>query len=93
MFMATNQLWQVCHIVPFCFFSQSGADQISRQSFLIARDFERESAQARRQSAPALDMVRVADATAEAAEQQLQAAREVAANADEQLKAASSALV
>ena len=38
-------------------------------------------------------MVRVADATAEAAEQQLQAAREVAASADEQLKAASSALV
>ncbi len=64
-----------------------------RHCFLAGRDFERESAQARRQSAPALDMVRVADATAEAAEQQLQAAREVAASADEQLKAASSALV
>jgi hypothetical protein len=38
-------------------------------------------------------MVRVADATVEAAEQQVQAAREVAANADEQLKAATSALV
>ncbi|CAL8467633.1 g7171 [Coccomyxa elongata] len=65
----------------------------TRTALKQLKDFEKESAQARRQSAPALDMVRVADATAEAAEQQLQAAREVAANADEQLKAASSALV
>ena len=56
------------------------------------RDFEKESVQARRQSGPALEMVRVADSTVEAAEQQVQAAREVAANAEEQLKAANNAL-
>lgn len=56
------------------------------------RDFEKESLQARRQSAPALEMVRVAEATAEAAEQQVSAAREVAASANQQLSAATNAL-
>lgn len=56
------------------------------------RDFERESAQAKRGSAPALERVRSAEATAEAAEQQVQAALQVSATSQQQLREAQQAL-
>ena len=52
------------------------------------RDLEKEASQKQRDARPALDKVKLAEETVEAADDQVRRAQEYAQNADEELKAA-----